>query len=258
MCHVGWLPAIWMTASKNSMLAYLSKIFRRLGEVVCPRHCRLCRRRLAPTERSLCSACSLSLPYTRYRAAAGNPLELLLHGRFPFEKASAYLYYIRGTRSRHIIFDLKYYNHPEVGLELGRRMAADVLDTGFFEGIEVLIPVPLARRRQKKRGYNQSEWLARGISGVTGLPVEAHALERTVDNPSQTTRTIAERAQNVEGIFALTPKGAALLRGHHVLLVDDVVTTGATVTACADALLQAENVKISVLSLSLSDRINCV
>lgn len=240
------------------MLAYISKIFRRLGEVICPRHCLLCHRRLAIMERCLCSACSLSLPYTRYHAAIGNPLELLLHGRFPFERASAYLYYIRGARSRHIIFDLKYYNHPEVGVELGRRMAADILETGFFEGIDVLIPVPLAHRRQQKRGYNQSEWLARGISGVTGLPVEARALKRTVDNPSQTTRTIAERAQNVEGIFALTLKGAALLRGKHVLLVDDVVTTGATVTACADALLQAENVKISILSLSLSDRINRV
>lgn len=134
---------------------------------------------------------------------------------------------------------------------MGRCMASELLPSGFFEGVDVLLPVPLHRKRQRKRGYNQSEWIARGVAAVVGLPVCTAAVERTANTDTQTHKSAFERWQNVEGIFEI--RQPEVLEGKHVLIIDDVLTTGATTVGCASCLLQVKGVRISVLTLAMAE-----
>lgn len=215
-----------------------------------PERCVVCGRRLTGTERCLCLPCFQSLPFTRLHGEQGNVVERLFWGKIPIERANAYLHYYAGTDSRNLFWSLKYYNRPQVGRYMGRAMAADLLDSDFFDGVDFLLPLPLSRRRQRRRGYNQSEELARGVSAVTGLPVDTTSVVRTVDNPTQTRLNARERQTNVQGIFSLQHPEA--LAGHHVLLIDDIVTTGASLLSCGRVVASAGAVRISVLALALA------
>jgi len=195
----------------------------------------------------------MSLPYTRFGARRNNPVERLFIGRFPLGRATSYIFYNRGTETRNMLFALKYHHRPEIGTELGRRIATELKGGGFFDGTDLIVPVPLARKRERRRGYNQSLMLAGGIGEVTGITVDSTLLVRTVDNPTQTMRTPQQRIENVAGIFS-TANGERI-RGKHILLVDDVVTTGATLTACADKLAEAGAETISILTLAASSSI---
>ena len=131
-------------------------------------------------------------------------------------------------------------------------MARRLLQTDFFKDIDCIVPVPLSKQRYQQRGYNQSERLAQGISIETGIEINTTAVLRIVDNPSQTHLSQSERMQNVKDIFCLGD--AAAIQGKHILLVDDMITTGSTTRACARVLVEVGNVKISVVSLGLSSR----
>ena len=178
-----------------------------------------------------------------------NLLEKRFWGLFPVERAAA-MFHHDGERTRHIIYNIKYWGHPEVGTYLARMYAKELKESGFFEGIDAIIPIPLHWLRQLKRHYNQSHYIAQGFSMETGLPVWKDVVKRTTNNPSQTRKKGPERIANVAGIFRLLhPERIA---GKHLLLVDDVVTTGATLTSCAQALAQAPDVRISILTLAIA------
>ena len=162
------------------------------------------------------------------------------------------MFYHQNSDYSRIFFSFKYHHRPEVAVSYGRIMAQDLVDTGFFDGIDVIVPVPLSANRFRKRGYNQSERLAEGVRQVTGIPVETRAVARIVDNPTQTHLSTAERMENVKDIFRLV--GPACVEGKHVLLVDDMITTGSTLRSCAHTLLEAANVRLSVLTLGASER----
>lgn len=220
----------------------------RLLDVVAPRFCVVCHQRLSVSEQVLCAACNLHLPRTDFcQHPLDNILARLFWGIIPVERAAALFYYEAGSQTANILYDLKYHDHPEIGNVMGRIIAREFSDAGFFEGIDVIVPVPLSRSRQFWRGYNQSLELARGISSITGIPITHHAIRRMRFNKTQTQLGHAERQENVNGVFQL--KDATLIEGRHVLLVDDVITTGATMTSCARELLKANNVKLSLLSL---------
>ena len=130
-------------------------------------------------------------------------------------------------------------------------MAAELATTDFFEGIDVIIPVPLHPRKRKARGYNQGEWIARGVSQVVGLPVDVSSVIREKHTDTQTRKSTYERWENVDGIFRLRhPENFV---GKHVLIIDDVLTTGSTTTACADVFHEVEGVRISVLTLAVAE-----
>ena len=148
------------------------------------------------------------------------------------------------------VYDLKYRGRAEIGEYMGRIMARDLGREGFFEGIDVLVPVPVTRWRKWKRGYNQSFMIARGISDMTGLSVYDKVVKRTSFTVSQVGLSSGERRENVKGAFTLVDDKP--IAHKHVLLVDDIVTTGSTVIACAQALQKAEDVRISVLSLGFT------
>ncbi|KXB83661.1 hypothetical protein HMPREF3034_01056 [Prevotella sp. DNF00663] len=130
-------------------------------------------------------------------------------------------------------------------------LARDCMQAGFFEGIDMIIPIPLYKKRERQRGYNQSVEIARGVAEATGLPLKKDVVERITFGGSQTLRDRWQRTENVEDAFRLKDTG---ITGHHILLIDDIVTTGATICSCAQELLRAGNVKFSVLCLGLANR----
>ena len=223
----------------------------RLLDLVSPRLCAVCGRRLTVTERTLCAVCNLHLPRTGFqRDPLRNVMAKQFWGRIAVERVAALFYYEAGSAAGHVVYDLKYHDRPEIGHDLGRMMGREFMADGFFEGIDVIVPVPLAKKRQRQRGYNQSLMLAQGVSEATGLPIYNKVVRRTRFEGSQTQKGRWERLENVENVFEL--KDATSLRGRHALLIDDVVTTGATMVACARELLKVEGVSISLLALTFA------
>lgn len=229
----------------------ITKLWKQLCDLVSPRACVVCGRRLPVATDVLCPVCQLHLPRTGFQQTPeDNLLARLFWGIIPIERAVAFCYYSPASGTARAVYDMKYHHRPDVGVALGRLMATELQPSGFFDGIDLLVPVPLAPRRLRERGYNQSCQLALGVSRVTGLPVSEDVVCRTTFTSSQTQLSRQNRQENVEGVFLL--RQAERLKGRHVLLIDDVITTGATVTACARELLRAENVRVSLLSFGLT------
>lgn len=223
----------------------------RLIDLLAPRACSVCGRRLAITETTLCIGCNLRLPRTNYHLSAyDNELARIFWGRIPIEKCSAYFFYHPHSKTSRLIYRMKYFDHPEVGEDLGRLVAQEYQASGFFDGIDAMLPIPLTRRRFIQRGYNQSAEIACGINSLTRLPILTHAVKRMRFVGSQTTKSRWERNANVADTFRLIR--ASELSGRHILLVDDIITTGATLISCATEVLKAPDVKISILSLGYS------
>lgn len=190
------------------------------------------------------------LPRAHIHLRQVNEMEKSLWGKFPVERAEAYLYYIKGGDAQRILFELKYYGNLKLAYFLGRCMALELRSSDFFDGIDYIVPVPLHRKKLKKRGYNQSEVLAEGVASVTGIPMATDLLVREQYTETQTHKGNYERWMNVKGIFGCN--SWENFKGKHLLLVDDVFTTGATVVACADALACIPDLKLSVLTLAIA------
>ena len=223
----------------------------RILDFISPRLCVVCGHRLAPTERSLCGVCLFHLPRTDFhQKPLDNPMAQLFWGLAPIEKAAALFYYHPHSETAQLVYRLKYNNRPDIGEDMGRMMANELQATDFFSDIDVLLPVPLASKRLRQRGYNQSEQLAIGISDITHLPIVSKVLRRKHFQQSQTTLNRWQRQENVTDTFQL--KEERLLQGKHVLLIDDICTTGATLIACANVLKDIEDIRISVLTLGFT------
>ena len=218
------------------MISRLKAEFSALLDLISPRRCLVCRQTLAESERHICVKCYLDLPRTGYHKAQHSFLETNYWAKIPIHRAAAYFFYTE--QNREILFGFKYHQKPQIGQYLGQLMAEEIVSqSDFFSGIDIIVPIPLHPGRQRQRGYNQSHYIAKGISQVTHIPICEKAVVRTIDNESQTHLLHTQRKDNVEGIFrCLHPE---LLRGKHILLVDDVITTGATTASCAQAVLQA-------------------
>lgn len=223
----------------------------RILDFISPRLCVVCGQRLAPTERSLCSVCLFHLPRTDFhQKPLDNPMAQLFWGLAPIEKAAALFYYHPHSETAQLVYRLKYNNRPDIGEDMGRVMANELQTADFFSDIDVLLPVPLASKRLRQRGYNQSEQLAKGISDITHLPIVTKALRRKHFQQSQTTLNRWQRQENVEDTFWL--KDGSQLQDKHVLLIDDICTTGATLISCANTLKDIEGIRISVLTLGFT------
>jgi len=214
--------------------------------LVYPNVCLTCGRTLPAGVRTMCPACLYDLPRTEFHKEQDNPLAMTFWGRVRLEHAAAWFYYFKGSRYPRLIHTIKYAGRKEVGYELGRMYAAEMRGSTLARA-EVLVPVPLHPRRQRKRGFNQSEWIGRGMAEALQIPLVRGNLYRAVNTKTQTRKTRLERWQNVEHVFRIRDPHA--LAGKHVLLVDDVVTTGATVEACAVVLLGCAGVRVSVAAL---------
>jgi ComF family protein len=225
--------------------------WHRLLDLISPRLCVVCGQRLTVSEDVICTKCNLHLPRTDFHQDPyENEMAKLFWHQIPVERATALFYYESHAETANILYELKYKGHPEVGEVMGRLMAKELKPSGFFDGIDGIVPIPLAKKRQRQRGYNQSLEIARGISAITSLPIYNKVVRRKAFEGSQTNKGRWERNENVEGVFEL--KDASAIQGKHLLMVDDVVTTGATVIACVQELCKAGNVKVSVIALGFS------
>jgi len=194
----------------------------------------------------------MDLPLTDYHLLKDNPVEKLFWGRLYLEKASSYFDYKSAGNVSKIMYRFKYRGDRELALAMGRYMAQALYTDGFFEGIDLIIPVPLHKRKKRKRGYNQSELIVKGISETTGIPFNTVHAIRHIYTQSQTRYTSFQRMENVKGVFKIN--NPELLSGKHILIVDDVLTTGATLTSLGEELLKVDNVKLSVLTLAVAQQ----
>ena len=225
--------------------------WRRLLDLIAPRLCVVCGHRLTVTEEVICAKCNFHLPRTGFHHHAyDNEMAKLFWAQIPIEKATAFFYYEAHAETANIIYELKYKNHPEIGNIVGRMLAKEIQPSGFFDGIDGIVPVPLAKKRLRQRGYNQSMEIAQGVSEMTGLPIYKKVVRRNSFKGSQTNKGRWDRQENVEHVFELTD--ATAVSNKHLLLIDDVITTGSTCIACAKALCQSGNIRISILALGFA------
>jgi len=215
-----------------------------------PRLCYACGNQLMRNESLICTECFVVIPRTNYHFVEDNPVAQLFWGRCLIEKAAAFSYYNKGSRIRKLIHNLKYNGIREIGYDLGRLYGLSLKTSGFINDIDIIIPVPLHPMKERIRGFNQSETISMGIADVTRLPVDIKSLARILVSATQTKRSRYERWTNVEGIFQVIDSKSIM--GKHILLVDDVITTGSTIESCTNELLKIEGVKVSVVALAFA------
>ena len=208
-----------------------------------PRVCAACGETLLKDEETVCLKCRYLLPHTGYERNPDNPMAQTFYGRVPFHAVTACFFFSKQGKVQHLIHELKYKGNKDAGVFLGQQIGESIKDAPLFQGIDYLIPVPLHPKREKKRGYNQSLMIARGIHEVTDIPIGDKYLIRAVNTATQTRKSAEERYQNVKDIFEV--RFADELKGKHVLLVDDVLTTGATLESCAHQLESIPGITIS-------------
>lgn len=231
--------------------AIIDALFRRFADTLSPRACAVCGQRLGLHEQTLCTACNISIPRTHY---ASNPYENDMAMAFwhlaSIEKAAAWFFYNAGSPTALAIYKLKYYDRPDIGYALGRIFGRELAAEDFFDDVDVIVPVPLAPKRERQRGYNQSVAIAEGIGREAHIQVDTKSLRRTTFEKSQTMLSREEREKNVSGVFETSPSCGLI--GKRILLVDDVCTTGATLTACANVISKLPGVRIYAATLAFA------
>ena len=228
------------------------RLFKELFDTIFPRICGSCNKRLHSWEQEICLQCLMEIPLSNYHHNPENPVAQVFWGRVRLEQTSAWFIYKNGSRFGNLLHRLKYEGWPRLGVAMGKQYGYDLLHSGCWDTPDLIIPVPLHPKRQRKRGYNQSERIAAGLSQALGIPVDTRLLKRSRHTTTQTARNRADRYLNVSGKFAVTDPQKAI--GKHLLLVDDVITTGATIEACAETLLNIKDVKVSVVALAFAEK----
>jgi ComF family protein len=219
-----------------------------LSHLFFPQLCAACGTDLINSQTELCFDCLASLPETGFAEMANNPVEILFTGRLNITRGFAHYYFTKDSLIQTALHQLKYQRNRDLGIQFGRIMGSAIIrSTGFKP--DLLVPLPLFAGREKKRGYNQSALLCRGICQITGIPVDEKVISRPLHTDTQTNKGRIERWKNMEGRFLL--KEPAKLTGKHVLLVDDVITTGATLEACGAELIKA-GCELSVAALCIA------
>ncbi|CAN5435443.1 ComF family protein [soil metagenome] len=213
-----------------------------------PNACFICDEGLAKGEKYLCTGCIYRLPKTNSHLLRENPLIQRFHGILEVKAVISYLNFIKKGSVPKLFYKMKYENFAEIGEILGRWFGQDLKESGFKEEYDIVMPVPLHKSKLRKRGYNQSDGIAKGIAEILELPWDNKSLFRSIKNISQTSMGRIERWKNVENIF--TVKNQENVEDKRILLVDDVLTTGATLEACGAALLNAGCSELGIATLA--------
>ena len=217
-----------------------------------PHICAGCGSDIVSEESVLCIRCMDAMPETNFELHPDNPVEKIFWGRLPLAAATAQFYFTKESLMQHLMHQFKYKGNKELGLQLGRIMGDQLKRSGRFTGVDALVPLPLFPSKEKRRGYNQAAVLCEGIAESIKVPVWDKIITRPWHTETQTKKGRMERWKNMEGKFVLAD--AAITGNKHLLLVDDVVTTGATLEACGNELLKTENVMLSVVTLCMASR----
>ena len=226
----------------------MKRIFFDFVSLIYPNICMACNFSLTKGEECICTKCRYQLPQTNYHLQYDNPLEKYFWGRITVKKVAAYYYFNKGTNVQRLLHRLKYEGRREIGVNIGKLYGHKLKDVDSFKDIDAVIPVPLHPAKQKKRGYNQSESFAEGLADSLQSKVITNCVIRENESDTQTRKNRFYRWENVSGIFKL--KNFQDLTEKNLLLVDDVITTGATIEACAQVLSQISGVKINVVTIA--------
>lgn len=228
----------------------MKSLFTDLLNLVYPNLCLICGESLVRGEEMICLTCLHNIPKTNYHLEVDNTVEKRFWGKVPIHRATSFFFFYKGSPFQKLLHELKYRGNKEIGFVAGKYAAIDLLESEDFRNIDVIIPVPLHPKKFHKRGYNQSEWIAKGLAKILEKPVDTTHLIRIKENTTQTKKSVFERYTNTANIFSLTD--LTVFRHKHVLLVDDVLTTGSTLEACMQTLLETDYIKISVFTLAIA------
>jgi ComF family protein len=216
-----------------------------------PHHCAGCGTDRLDKQTEICLRCLHRLPLTHFTAQPDNPIEKIFWGRTHVQAATSLFFYSQDSTMQSLLHELKYRGNQALGIQLGSLLGTALKNTSRFP-VDVLVPVPLHPSKEKSRGFNQATLICQGISAVTGLPVCTTLLRRNAQRSTQTKKDRAARWENMQGIFEATPFNEVPYK--NILLIDDVITTGATLEACGQALLEAEERKLWIASVCYSNR----
>lgn len=229
----------------------LKRLLEDLLSLLFPNLCCGCGTYLYQGEAQLCTKCSYQLPYTDHHLHAENIAARQLWGRLPCHAVMALLYFKKGSRTQNIIHSLKYKGKQDLGEKLGHMIAEKLQMNNAHWNVDLVIPVPLHHSRERSRGYNQSKCIAQGIAATLGVPLNTSSLLRKKRTGTQTKKGRYSRFENMQMVFSIAD--AEALKGKHVLLVDDVMTTGATLEACGIVLLAANIAKLSIATVAFAE-----
>ena len=231
----------------NTLHPFISDLL----EFLFPSMCIACEERLITQEKFLCRRCWSDLPVTNFHRNPENKVAQLFWGRVEISNATSFFSYKKGSKYQQLIHFSKYKGLKELGYETGQRFGNALSESDAYLSADIIVPVPLHPKKQKQRGYNQSYWIAKGLGCTLQKPVSCNNLFRKVHSSTQTRKNRFERWLNVDGIFGI--KQPEKLMHKHILLVDDVVTTGSTLEACAYQLLKLPQTRVSIASLAFAD-----
>ena len=229
----------------------INQILKNFISIFYPRSCVACGNALMQNESHFCLSCLMHLPETNYHLMENSPLDYVFAGRVPVEKVSSMLFYRKGNKVQHILHALKYKGNKEVGRFLGEMYGRQLIRSSYYQSVDLIIPIPLHAKKLRMRGYNQSEWIAMGLSNSMNIPYLTEVLLRSEFTETQTKKSRFNRWENVKSVFVI--EDAENLVGKHVLVCDDVLTTGATMEAAITQLLKIEGVRVSVATLACAN-----
>jgi ComF family protein len=230
------------------MFKPITSLFGDMIDLIYPRTCAACFDARPVQKGIFCIDCLAELPETNFHLIEGNPFEMHFWGRIPLQAGAAFLFFVPGGRTQILLHNIKYRNRSDFARSIGEFYGSRLKYAPRFQGIDLVIPVPLHWKKEHKRGFNQSAEFGKGIAESMSIELLKDGLERTRFTETQTKKTRAERVENLKDAFVAT--SPAYIRGKHILLVDDVLTTGATLEACALALLEVDGVKVSMVTIA--------
>lgn len=230
------------------MIEGLKSYINHFSHLLFPHHCEGCGSDVLNEEDILCARCCYQLPETNFFAIPENPIEKKFYGRINFIQAASAYYFTKDSLIQHLLFQLKYHQNKQVGFYFGKKLGYLLMETSRFQDIDVLVPLPLNAKKEAIRGYNQAAIICDGIAAVWKKPILKQAVVRTLFTDTQTHRSRIARWQNMQNVFEVA--NATALEGKHILLVDDIVTTGATLEACGAAILGVKNTRLSFAAVA--------
>lgn len=231
-------------------MSFIKQVFSGFAHLFYPRVCAVCSTDLFRGEGVICTSCHYKIPLTRFWNDTENPVAQTFWGRVNVENACAYFFFAKGSKYRPLLHKLKYQGQREIGYELGLHFGQALSKSLLYQGIDYAVPVPLHPKKLRTRGYNQAEAIAEGLAKGMGIELSTTHLIKTEFTETQTRKTREERVRNVADSFKVV--NPAEIEGKHLLLVDDVITTGATLESCAAKLLAVEGCKVSIAALAFA------